>query len=83
MTPVSQMKPMEKVFLGVVALVGFVNLGVIGTIARSIYIGSAVGTDVFNGVILALLLQAVLVNTVFVWRIMDSLETIKEAKEKK
>jgi hypothetical protein len=73
-TPVNEMSPLEKIFLGAVALVGFVNLGFIGMVARSIYLKEAVPSDVFNGVLLALILQAILVNTAFVWRISANLD---------
>jgi hypothetical protein len=76
--PLSQMKPLELVFLGAVALVGFVNLGFIGTIAKALYMGQNVGAEIFNGVILSLILQAVLLNTVFVWKITDKLDTKKK-----
>lgn len=72
--PVSQMSLLEKVFLGAVAIVGFVNLGFIGMVAKNMYLQESIAPEIFNGILLALILQAMLVNTVFVWKISDKLD---------
>ncbi|MFH0962309.1 MAG: hypothetical protein V1820_06525 [archaeon] len=71
---VKEMDLLEKVFLLAVGIVGFVNLGFIGTIAKSLYMKETIAAEFFNGVLLALILQAILVNTIFVWKISDRLE---------
>jgi|GEM_PF-6770454 len=71
--PVKEMNLLEKVFLGAVGIVGFVNLGFIGMIAKSMYLDKNVAPEFFNGILLALILQAVLINTIFVWKISDKM----------
>ena len=67
----------EKLLLGVVIIIGILGLIYIYMIAQVATSASTLGMETYSDLVMALILQGVMINAIFLWRIVEELTEVK------
>ena len=67
----------EKLLLGVVIIIGLLGLIYIYMIAQVATTSAQIGMETYSDLAMALILQGVMINAIFLWRIVEELTEIK------
>lgn len=71
------MHVVEKLLLGAVIFIGLLGLVYIYLIAQVAATSAAVGMQTYADLVMALVLQGVMINAIFLWRIVEELTEVR------
>jgi len=67
----------EKLLLGVVIVIGILGLIYIYMIGQVAATSAQLGMETYSDLVMALILQSVMINAIFLWRIVEELTEVK------